>query len=76
MTKRTTGETAMQDLPELLREILGDLEGALNIARNPPAKKLLRARIERLRRAIEAIAVPDAAVRTADSRREARLHVG
>jgi hypothetical protein len=76
MTKQTTGETAMQDLPGLLQEILDDLEGALNTARNPPAKKLLRARIERLRRAIEATAVPEAVSRITDSRREGRLLVG
>jgi polyhydroxyalkanoate synthesis regulator phasin len=76
MTKQAAGETMMQELPDLLREILDDLEGALNIARNPPAKKLLRARIERLRRAIEAMAVPETALRTTDSRREGRLLVG
>jgi hypothetical protein len=59
MSKQAADGGASQDLPRLLKDILADLESALSNARNPPAKKLLQARIDRVRRAIDAIAASD-----------------
>jgi hypothetical protein len=58
MNKQADGE-ALQDLPRLLREILADLESALNNARNKPAKRLLVERIDRVRSAIDVLAASE-----------------
>ena len=57
MSRQTADAT--QDLPRLLRDILADLESALNNARNKPAKRLLQERIDRLRSAIDALAATE-----------------
>jgi hypothetical protein len=54
MSEQTAGGDTGQNLPDLLNEILADLQSALSNARNMPAKKLLQQRIDRLRRAIDA----------------------
>jgi hypothetical protein len=53
MSMTRPGSPPQQELLHLLSEILTDLETALVMARNKPARKLLHDRIGRVRRAIE-----------------------
>lgn len=56
MSEQTAGGQELEQLPRLLEDIVADLESALNNARNAPAKKLLRTRIARVRRALDEMA--------------------
>jgi len=76
MREQVAGGETKQDLPDLLNEILADLQSALSNARNMPAKKLLRERIDRVRRAIEAATPASSSPqsgRTLDANRKSRL---
>ena len=70
MSRQAAGGEAMQDLPSLLRDILADLESALNSARNQPARRLLQERIDRLRSAIDAISAAEPPPRSAPDPRD------
>jgi hypothetical protein len=68
MNKQAPDRETTQDLACLLQDILADLESALTTARNKPAKRLLQERIDRLSRAIDALAATEPQSRsTADT---------
>ena len=73
MSMTRPGSLPEQELRHLLSEILADLETALSMARNKPAKKLLYDRIGRIRRAI-ALAEPTTLDLTADAGISGRRH--
>jgi hypothetical protein len=75
MNKQADG-AAEQDLPRLLKDILADLESALNSARNKPAKRLLQERIDRLRSAIDVIATSEQPSRSTPDSKDAERRYG
>jgi hypothetical protein len=75
MNKQADGG-AKPDLACLLKDILADLESALNSARNKPAKRLLQERIDRLRSAIDVIAAAEQPSRSASDSKDAERRYG
>ena len=75
MDKQADGG-AKSDLACLLKDILADLESALNSARNKPAKRLLQERIDRLRSAIDMIAASEQPSRSTPDSKDAERRYG